>query len=167
MPIMSPVATRKHLPRVAALALVALATTALTQPSRAAEFPSAIDLASLNGSTGFRLDGSDAVDHSGRSVAAAGDVNGDGFGDVIIGAPDADPNGDSQAGESYVVFGKAGGFASAIDLGSLDGSTGFRLDGIDVEDYSGFSVASAGDINGDGFGDVIVGAWGADPTGIP
>ena len=85
MPDKFPRATRKHLPRVAALALVALASTALTQ-ARAAEFPSAIDLSSLDGTTGFRLDGIDVGDRSGYSVASAGDVNGDGFGDLVIGA---------------------------------------------------------------------------------
>ncbi len=135
---------------------------------KASGFASAIDLGSLNGSTGFRLDGIDADDRSGRSVASAGDVNGDGFGDIVIGARGGDPNGDSSAGESYVVFGKgpsSGGFASAIDLASLNGTTGFRLDGIDATDYSGRSVASAGDVNGDGFGDLVIGAWGGDPNG--
>ena len=64
----------------------------------------------------------------------------------------------SRRGESYVVFGKASGFASAIDLGSLNGTTGFRLDGIDAFDDSGISVASAGDVNGDGFADIVIGA---------
>ncbi len=88
MPIMSPLAGRRqsHLPRAAALALAALASTALTQTSQAAEFASAIDLGSLDGTTGFRLDGIDADDFSGISVASAGDVNGDGFADIVIGA---------------------------------------------------------------------------------
>ena len=51
-----------------------------------------------------------AGDNSGCSVASAGDVNGDGFDDLIVGAPCADPNG-AYAGASYVVFGKAAGFA--------------------------------------------------------
>ena len=75
---------------------------------------------------------------------SAGDVNGDGIADLIVG--------DSA---SYVVFGHASGFAANINLGSLDGSTGFSLSG------AGNSVASAGDVNGDGFADVIVGSGSA------
>jgi hypothetical protein len=124
-------------------------------------FASAIDLAGLNGATGFRLDGIDAVDLSGCSVAGAGDVNGDGFAVIVLGAYLAD----SGAGESYVVFGKDSGFGTAIDLGGLNGTSGFRLDGIDTFDNSGSSVASAGDVNGDGFADIVVGANGGDPNG--
>ena len=131
---------------------------------KASGFAASIDLSTLDGSNGFRLDGVAADDRSGYSVAGAGDVNGDGFADLIIGAPGADPHG-TDSGSSYVVFGKASGFAASIDLSSLDGSNGFRLDGVAADDYSGSSVASAGDVNGDGFADVIVGAYGADPHG--
>ena len=65
---------------------------------------------------------------TGSSVSNAGDVNGDGFDDVIVGAYFADPNG-FYSGSSYVVFGKATGFAATLDLSSLDGSNGFRLNG--------------------------------------
>ena len=101
-------------------------------------------------------------ERSGFSVASAGDVNGDGFDDVIVGAPAASSLNGSSSGASYVVFGKATGFASNINLSSLDGSNGFKLSGTAYSDGSGVSVASAGDVNGDGFGDLIVGASGAD-----
>ncbi len=132
---------------------------------KASGFGASLDLSSLNGSNGFRIDGIDAVDASGRSIASAGDVNGDGFDDLIIGAAGADPNGDSAAGESYVVFGKASGFGASLDLAALNGTNGFRIDGIDADDRSGRSVASAGDFNGDGFDDLIIGAYGGDPNG--
>ncbi|EDX83171.1 type I secretion target GGXGXDXXX repeat protein domain protein [Synechococcus sp. PCC 7335] len=127
-------------------------------------FPVQFDLAGLDGSNGFVLRGIDAGDYSGVSVSDAGDVNGDGFDDVIVGALFADPNG-RYSGESYVVFGTDGGFGSALDLSRLDGSNGFVLSGIEETDFSGVSVSGAGDVNGDGFDDLIIGASAADPNG--
>ncbi len=90
--------------------ITALASTALTQ-AQAAEFAAAIDLGSLDGSNGFQISGEAEGDFSGRSVKGAGDINGDGFADLVIGAYFADPN-DTNSGASYVVFGKAGGLPS-------------------------------------------------------
>ena len=129
---------------------------------RSGGFTSSVDLSALDGTDGFRLDGAVADDRSGHAVSGAGDVNGDGFGDLIVGAYLADPNGDTSAGSSYVVFGHSGAFASVIDLSGLDGTTGFRLDGEMPGDQFGFSVSDAGDVNGDGLGDVIIGARLAD-----
>ncbi len=128
---------------------------------KASGFGTGFNLGSLNGTNGFRLDGIDINDYSGWSAAGAGDVNGDGFDDLVISAKGAN----GTTGETYVVFGKAGGFASGFSLGSLNGVNGLRLDGIDSSDFSGQSVASAGDVNGDGFADLIVGAFRGDPDG--
>jgi len=123
------------------------------------------DLSSLNGTKGFVLEGISAYDYTGTSVSSAGDVNGDGIDDVIIGAYTADPNGRSSAGQSYVVFGARDGLTSPLELSNLNGINGFTLNGDRPDDLSGFSVSSAGDFNHDGFDDVIVGAFYADPNG--
>ncbi|MEM6404334.1 MAG: hypothetical protein AAF757_29615, partial [Cyanobacteria bacterium P01_D01_bin.116] len=128
-------------------------------------FPSEFNLSQLDGSNGFVINGIDRGDNSGGSVSSAGDINGDGVDDLIIGARYADPNGNSNAGESYVVFGSSNGFTQSLDLSSLDGSNGFVINGIDRDDLSGHSVSSAGDINGDGVDDLIIGARLASPNG--
>ncbi|MCH8962350.1 MAG: FG-GAP repeat protein, partial [Bacteroidetes bacterium] len=139
------------------LLLTVLLSVALTDGARA----QVIDLATLDGTNGFRLDGIAIGTIYANPVSGAGDVNGDGFDDIIIGAGEANNN----TGESYVVFGKMTGFAASFDLATLDGSNGFRLDGIDPQDQSGESVSGAGDVNGDGFDDIIIGADRAAPGG--
>jgi Ca2+-binding RTX toxin-like protein len=129
-------------------------------------FGAGLDLSTLNGSNGFAINGIAVGDQSGNSVSSAGDVNGDGFDDLIIGALGASPNGIRNAGQSYVVFGSNSGFGAGLDLSTLNGSNGFAINGIAANDYSGWSVSSAGDVNGDGFDDLIIGARGADPNGI-
>jgi len=126
-----------------------------------------IDLAQVaQGQGGFVIQGANAFDFTGFSVASAGDINGDGFDEVIIGTYFSDGNANPNAGAAYVVFGKAGAFAASIDLAQVAlGQGGFVIRGEDAFDYVGRSVSSAGDINGDGFGDLLVGASGADAAG--
>ena len=144
-------------PLVAAISALLLGSS-LTDGAAAQDFPAAINVSILNGSNGFRLDGVAAGDLAGSSVSAAGDINGDGIDDLIIGAYSADPDGNAYAGSSYVVFGRSTGFGPVLALSSLDGSNGFRLDGVQAGDLAGSSVSAAGDINGDGIDDLIVGA---------
>jgi hypothetical protein len=125
-----------------------------------------IDLLALDGSTGFLMrETSEPGTELGISVSGAGDVNGDDFGDLLIGSR-ADPNGQPYAGETFLVFGGAElGSSGYFELSELDGTNGIILHGIDAYDYSGYSVSDAGDLNGDGFADVIIGAEQADPNG--
>ena len=123
---------------------------------KASGFAANLDLSSLDGSNGFKLNGVAAGDRSGRSVASAGDVNGDGFADLIVGADHADPDGDS--GASYVVFGKPSASpptstCRASTAATASSSAAWRRG----DRRAAVSVASAGDVNGDGFADVIVG----------
>ncbi len=132
---------------------------------RAGGFAAGIDVTALTGANGFSIVGADPTDRSGYSVAAAGDVNGDGIDDLIVGAPQADPGGRANAGEAYVVFGRLGGFGASLNLGALNGVNGFTISGVDAGDHAGWSVASAGDLNGDGRADLVIGALYADPGG--
>ena len=127
-------------------------------------FDAIIELSDLDGSNGFQLGGLVADDHGGYSVSSAGDVNGDGIDDLIIGAPQADLNGD-LSGSVYVVFGSASGFSADFDLSTLDGSNGFRIDGAATRHYAGWRVIAAGDVNGDGTDDLAYTAIGAGPNG--
>ena len=84
-------------------------------------------------------------------------MNGDGFDDLIVGAYGVDVNDQQDAGATYVVFGSSAGLGTSFDLGSLNGSNGFVVNGADAQDYSGFGVESLGDVNGDGIDDFAIG----------
>jgi predicted nucleic acid-binding Zn-ribbon protein len=96
-------------------------------------------------------------DQAGYSVAMAGDVNGDGYNDMVIGAPFNSENG-NYAGQVYLILGGPTGWRQDFDLGTADASWW----GENKEDQAGMAVAGAGDVNGDGFDDIIVGAFAND-----
>ncbi len=125
-----------------------------------------IDLGALTSDQGFTVtggpqDGGLQDGGLGFSVSSAGDVNGDGFDDLILGAYSASPLDRMHAGESYIIYGKGGG-PGDLDLAMLTAAQGFRISGANEHDYSGVAVSGAGDINNDGIDDLSV----ATHTGI-
>ena len=128
-------------------------------------FPAAFELSDLlpsmggDGSLGFVMNGNNEYDYSGFAVSSAGDVNGDGVDDILIGAPFTDAPYSDNVGQVYVVFGDSAGFNASIELASLDGTDGFVIEGVGSYDRSGLSVSSAGDIDGDGVDDILIGGY--------
>ena len=107
--------------------------------------------------TGPRIDASAIWDFTSIKVAGAGDVNGDGLGDLVIGIRSDDQNARPESGSAYVIFGSAS--SAPITLPDL-GDRGFRVDGAARGDGVGTSVDGAGDVNGDGLSDVVIGTEG-------
>ena len=128
-----------------------------------ADVTAEIDLSKLTSTQGFIIQGDAAIDLLGISVSSAGDVNGDGYEDLIVGANGGDDGGNA-AGEAYIVYGGPG-LSGVIDLSSLTSSQGFIIQGDMASDFAGRSVSSAGDVNGDGYDDLFVGADGGDDGG--
>ena len=128
-------------------------------------YSASLELSSLNGTNGFVINGIDGYDYSGFPCP------------LLVTSTTMDTMTSSlgqteqtlmvtESGESYVVFGKASGtYSASLELSSLNGTNGFVINGIDASDNSGYSVSSAGDINNDGYDDIIIGAYGADPNG--
>jgi hypothetical protein len=102
----------------------------------------------------YLFPGSARSNGAGGAVAGAGDLNGDGFDDVVVGAH-ANGAGGANAGRAYVYHGGP----------AVDAVADLTLTGAETGDRFGFSVGSAGDVNGDGFDDVIVGAYANDAGG--
>ena len=102
-------------------------------------------------------------DRAGWKVAAAGDVDADGYDDMLIAAPFSDQGG-SDAGQVYLILGKAAGWGASVSLADADAS----FVGENVDDWAGRGLSGAGDVNGDGFDDFLIGApWNDEAGGEP
>ena len=115
------------------------------------------DLAAIDGTNGFRVTGTSA--YKPLFVAGAGDVNGDGLADLLIGDPgDAGAGTGASVSYAYVVFGTDHATPS-VSLGALDGTNGFRIDepGNGLFNQFGNTIDGLGDVNGDGIDDFAIG----------
>ena len=147
-----------------------------------------LDLSTLLPGGAVKLTGlevfSNGIIHGGTSVAGAGDVNGDGVSDIVVGLPTKDTDGDTNNGQAFLIYGSRSGIGDSVsgelDLSNLllgnipandvnqDGSAdglgfhrpSFPWDDQSTDAYLGLSVSGAGDFNGDGFSDLLFGAWG-------
>jgi hypothetical protein len=121
-----------------------------------------IDLGQIAAGTGgFAILSTIDDEQSGHSVSSAGDINGDGLADIILGGPYSPVGAQTSGGKSYVVYGKATN--TNVNLSDVNNNIGgFAIIGQGAQDLSGYSVGAAGDINGDGLADLMVGAPGYD-----
>jgi hypothetical protein len=111
---------------------------------------------SLEAARTVELTGGSIADHAGFAVSPVGDVNEDGVDDFAIGAPGVDARGRQDSGTVYVVYGRNEG--RSLDLSGFSSLDGFRIDGAAPGDFAGTAVSAAGDVNGDGYPDLLVGA---------
>jgi hypothetical protein len=142
---------RKVLAVLTVASLLTLAFLSLVPTTGALRFGVNANLSSSDAS--FR--GEAAFDLSGASVAMAGDVNGDGYDDFLIGASMND-QGANTGGQAYLILGKASGWAMDKGLGAVDAS----FYGKTLNDYVGNSEAGVGDVNKDGYDDFVISSYG-------
>lgn len=115
-------------------------------------------VSSLNGGNGFVINGFSIPGANNNVVNGAGDVNGDGIADLIVGAPETPPCATFCTGASYVIFGQSGiGSSGVFSIFSLTGPNGFVITGFPGGGMAGYAVNGAGDINADGIADLVVG----------
>lgn len=122
-------------------------------------FPAVFEISSIDGTNGFTITGTESAGAFGSSVTSAGDVNGDQIDDLLIGSYLLDSNGQPDSGAAYVVFGTDQGFPHPLDAGSLDGSNGFKINGDAANQRLGEVISTAGDLNGDGIDDMLLGDY--------
>jgi hypothetical protein len=113
-------------------------------------FPANFRLKDLNGTNGIIINGIN-YDQNMDLLEGAGDINADGYSDIIIGDPEAN----EDIGGGYIVFG-TNKFPSVFNLTQLNGNNGFLLKGVSSDFLLGLTISTAGDVNADGIDDIII-----------
>ena len=103
----------------------------------------------------WRAESNQVNAHFGNSVATAGDVNNDGYADIIVGAPEY-TNGQANEGAVFVWHGSSNGVNNDVD--GTPANAVWTIESNQADALLGVDVNTAGDVNGDGYADVIVGA---------
>ena len=133
-------------------------------------WPVSLSVSELNGSNGFVIEGDGEVegptDFFGLFVSGIDDINGDQVPDIIIGAPYATVNGQTKAGKAHVIYGEDKTWPAQVFAADINGENGFTVSGKSLGDLSGKNVCSAGDVNGDGISDLLIGVPSSAPNDI-
>lgn len=133
------------------------ALVACGQAASAAPFPDIFNLYDAD----VRISGAEFGDRCGRCMTSPGDVNADGLDDILIGVPGRDIEGKDETGATYLFYGRSGNDRLSGTLSLADADATFL--GVSERDAAGY-VGPAGDVNGDGLDDFLIGAPGADPS---
>ncbi|NMM48730.1 HYR domain-containing protein [Marinigracilibium pacificum] len=123
-------------------------------------YPAQFDYNTLDGSNGFMIEPMEDSLYYGYDLRFVGDINGDGYEDIGFGQGYQDLGDFDIAGRAYIVYGKASGFPSVLELATFDSSTGIIIEGTSDQERRGRYLSGAGDINNDGVDDLIVGTDG-------
>ena len=125
-------------------------------------FSSSFDLNMLDGNNGFSVKGVDDIgftpEHDFKLSSSSVDLNADGIDDLIISYPQASEI-EYQAGATYVIYGSDQPQSAEFDLTSINGTNGFLMKGSQTSENLGFHQSSAGDINNDGYEDILLNSW--------
>ena len=123
-------------------------------------------LSSLDGTNGFSFKATTQTNLNAMFVSKAGDVNGDGLNDVLVGMASSQVDDVTVPGGAFVLYGSDSAYGNPLVLDTVDGTDGFRFEGMNDLEFAGEAVSGDVDLNGDGLKDIVVGAWLASPNGV-